>query len=59
MEVISDRQTGETILDEALRMIKAHQDGPGNGVPGEKLSVGSWVDLLSGKYEYVNNSLIF
>ncbi|PVF98938.1 putative VPS74-protein [Serendipita vermifera] len=49
VEVISDRQTGETILDEALRMIKTTQDGPGNGVPGEKLGVGSWVDLLSGE----------
>ncbi|CAG8670370.1 10795_t:CDS:2 [Acaulospora colombiana] len=49
VEVISERQTGETILDEALRMIKTTQDGPGNGVPGEKLGVGSWVDLLSGE----------
>lgn len=31
-------------------MIKTTQDGPGNGMPGEKLSVGSWVDLLSGAY---------
>jgi golgi phosphoprotein 3 len=49
VEVISDRQTGETILDEALRMIKGHQEGSGDGVtPGEKLGVGNWVDLLSG-----------
>ncbi|KAG8831800.1 hypothetical protein FRC17_002552 [Serendipita sp. 399] len=46
---IKDRATGETILDEALKMMKAHQEGPGNGVPGEKLTVGSWVDLLSGE----------
>jgi hypothetical protein len=31
-------------------MIKTTQDGPGNGVPGEKLGVGSWVDLLSGMH---------
>ncbi|KIM30878.1 hypothetical protein M408DRAFT_327821 [Serendipita vermifera MAFF 305830] len=50
IEVISDRQTGETILDEALRMIKGHQDGSPDGVtPGEKLGVGNWVDLLSGE----------
>lgn len=50
VEVISDRQTGETILDEALRMIKGHQDGSADGtIPGEKLGVGSWVDLLSGR----------
>ena len=30
-------------------MIKGHQDGSPDGVtPGEKLGVGSWVDLLSG-----------
>ena len=44
VEVIDDRNTGETILDEALRMMKA-QEGP----EGERMSVSSWIDLLSGK----------
>jgi Golgi phosphoprotein 3 len=42
VEVIDDKQTGETLLDEALRMMKAQQDV-------EKMSVNSWVDLLSGE----------
>ena len=41
IEVIDDRQTGETILDEALRMMRSQQDI-------EKMSINSWVDLLSG-----------
>lgn len=41
MEVIDDRQTGETILDEALKMIKGQQDV-------EKLGINSWIDLMSG-----------
>lgn len=49
IEVVSDRQTGETILDEALKAMKAQQEGPGAGVPGEKMSVGSWIDLFSGE----------
>ena len=40
IEVIDDRQTGETILDEALRMMRSQQDI-------EKMSINSWVDLLS------------
>jgi Golgi phosphoprotein 3 len=40
IEVIDDRQTGETILDEALKMIKSQEE--------EKMSVNSWIDLLSG-----------
>lgn len=48
IEVLSDRQTGETILDEALRLMKSQQDGPGGGIQGEKMGVGSWVDLMSG-----------
>ncbi|KAI9442793.1 Golgi phosphoprotein 3-domain-containing protein [Lactarius psammicola] len=40
IEVIDDRQTGETILDEALRMMKAQES--------ERMSVNSWIDLLSG-----------
>ena len=42
VEVIDDRQTGETILDETLRMMKSQQDV-------EKINVNSWIDLLSGK----------
>lgn len=38
IEVIDERQTGETILDEALKMIKS----------SEKMGVGTWIDLLSG-----------
>ena len=43
VEVIDDRQTGETILDEALKMMKMQQEI-------EKLSINSWVDLLSGEF---------
>ncbi|KAG8689146.1 hypothetical protein FRC08_011076 [Ceratobasidium sp. 394] len=39
IEVIDERQTGETILDEALKMIKS----------SEKMGVGTWIDLLSGE----------
>jgi Golgi phosphoprotein 3 len=42
--VIDDRQTGETILDETLRMMKSQQDV-------EKINVNSWIDLLSGEYD--------
>lgn len=44
VEVLSDKITGETILDEALKMMKA-QEAPG----GERMSVGSWIDLMSGE----------
>lgn len=40
VEVIDDRQTGETILDETLRMMKTQE--------GERLGINSWIDLLSG-----------
>ena len=40
MEVIDDRQTGETILDETLKMMKAQSPG---------MSINSWIDLLSGE----------
>jgi Golgi phosphoprotein 3 len=40
IEVTDDRQTGETILDETLRMMKAQES--------ERMSINSWVDLLSG-----------
>ena len=39
IEVIDDRLTGEVLLDEALKMMKS----------SEKMSVGSWIDLMSGK----------
>lgn len=38
IEVIDDRQTGETLLDEALKMMKG----------SEKYGTGAWVDLMSG-----------
>ncbi|EIW51680.1 GPP34-domain-containing protein [Trametes versicolor FP-101664 SS1] len=41
VEVIDDRQTGETILDETLRMMKGQEQ--------ERMSVNSWIDLLSGE----------
>lgn len=39
IEVIDERQTGETILDEALKMMKS----------SEKYGAGAWVDLMSGE----------
>jgi Golgi phosphoprotein 3 len=42
VEVIDDRQTGETILDETLKMMKGQQDI-------EKIAINSWIDLLSGE----------
>ncbi|CAG8507159.1 8684_t:CDS:2 [Paraglomus occultum] len=39
IEVIDDKLTGEVLLDEALKMIKA----------SEKMSVGNWIDLMSGE----------
>ncbi|RDB20281.1 Vacuolar protein sorting-associated protein 74 [Hypsizygus marmoreus] len=41
VEVIDDRQTGETILDEALKMIKSQEN--------DRLGINSWIDLLSGE----------
>ncbi|KZW03040.1 putative VPS74-protein [Exidia glandulosa HHB12029] len=42
IEVVDARQTGETILDEALKMMQSTQDT-------EKMGAGQWVDLLSGE----------
>jgi len=42
VEVIDDRQTGETILDETLRMMKGQQET-------ERITINSWIDLLSGE----------
>lgn len=39
IEVVDDNLTGEVLLDEALKMMKA----------SEKMSVSSWIDLMSGK----------
>jgi hypothetical protein len=39
IEVIDDTLTGEVLLDETLKMMKS----------SEKMSVNSWIDLLSGK----------
>jgi Golgi phosphoprotein 3 len=38
IEVIDDSLTGEVLLDEALKMMKT----------SEKMSVSSWIDLMSG-----------
>ena len=38
IEVIDDTLTGEVLLDEALKLMKA----------SEKMSVSSWIDLMSG-----------
>lgn len=38
IEVIDDTLTGEVLLDEALKMMKSN----------EKMSVSSWIDLMSG-----------
>lgn len=38
IEVIDDTQTGEVLLDEALKMMKA----------SEKMSVSAWIDLMNG-----------
>lgn len=40
IEVIDDTLTGEVLLDEALKMMKS----------SEKMSVNSWIDLMSGIY---------
>ena len=39
IEVVDDRMTGEVLLDEALKMMKV----------SERMSIGSWVDLMSGQ----------
>jgi hypothetical protein len=39
VEVLDDRLTGEVLLDEALKMMKT----------SEKMSVGNWIDLMSGR----------
>ena len=43
IEVIDDTLTGEVLLDEALKMMKS----------SEKMSVSSWIDLMSGEWGHV------
>jgi Golgi phosphoprotein 3 len=40
VELIDGKMTGEVLLDEALKMIKA----------SDKMSVAQWIDLMSGKF---------
>ena len=40
--MIDERQTGETLLDETLKMMKAQEEV-------ERMSVNTWIDLLSGE----------
>lgn len=42
VEVIDERQTGETLLDETLKIMKAQEEV-------ERMSVNTWIDLLSGE----------
>ena len=44
IEVIDDNLTGEVLLDEALKMMKS----------SEKMSVSSWIDLMSGNGQPIN-----
>ena len=43
IEVVDDTLTGEVLLDEALKMMKS----------SEKMSVNSWIDLMSGTYDWM------
>lgn len=45
IEVIDDTLTGEVLLDEALKMMKQ----------SEKMSVSSWIDLMSGITPLLSN----
>ena len=55
IEVVDDTLTGEVLLDEALKMMKS----------SEKMSVSSWIDLMSGRNitnspnSYANSSCVF
>lgn len=46
IEVVDDTLTGEVLLDEALKMMKA----------SEKMSVSSWIDLMSGRWSPKTNT---
>ena len=41
IEVVDNTLTGEVLLDEALKMMKT----------SEKMSVASWIDLMSGRWQ--------
>jgi hypothetical protein len=41
--VVDDRQTGETILDEALKIMKAQEEV-------ERMGVNAWINLMSGQF---------
>jgi Golgi phosphoprotein 3 len=41
IEVLDDKVTGEVLLDEALKLMKN----------SEPMSVGSWIDLMSGEFK--------
>ena len=46
IEVVDETLTGEVLLDEALKMMKS----------SEKMSVSSWIDLMSGEFARVSLS---
>jgi hypothetical protein len=46
IEVIDERLTGEVLLDEALKMMKV----------SERMSVGTWIDLMSGTLAFPSSS---
>lgn len=50
IEVVSEKLTGEVLLDEALKMINSTE---------ERMSVGQWIDLMSGKSTCRNHSVSF
>lgn len=47
IEVIDDTLTGEVLLDEALKLMKS----------SEKLSVASWIDLMSGMHRRLHMTI--
>ncbi|THH07527.1 hypothetical protein EW145_g3329 [Phellinidium pouzarii] len=51
VEVIDSRPTGETLLDEALRMMTSVSslNDSSSAVQPERMSVNTWIDLLSGE----------
>lgn len=57
VEVIDDSPTGEVLLDEALKIIKAEQSGRPERASNRQ-SVSDWVDLLSGVFDPVLSILI-
>ena len=46
IEVVNEQNTGEVLLDEALRVVKSNP---------EQLTVANWIDLLSGMYEVISD----